>query len=110
MVPASSPASLNSEIGRPPPATSFAQTHDIVHSDLFVSCIPSFLRNLSLLINYQDEIWRKHEQYQGAVNDVGGGNFKARKRERHDGNLETLPNEVTSDVRKYSFSSLSFAS
>jgi len=87
MVPASSPASLNSDIGRPPPATSFAQTHDVVHSDLFVRYIRSFLGNLSLLINHKDETWRKHEQYQGAVNDVGRGDLKARKRGRHEGKL-----------------------
>lgn len=52
-----------------------------------VSCIPSFLQNLSLLINHQDETWLKHKQYQGAVNNVGGGDFKARKMGRHDGKL-----------------------
>jgi len=52
------PPSSNNDIGRPSPATSFAQTHDIIHSDLFVSCIRSFLRDLSLLINHQDQTIR----------------------------------------------------
>lgn len=103
----SSPASLSSDIGRPPPATSFLQTHDTVHSVLFVSCIPSFLQNLSLLINHQEETWRQHEQYQGAVTDMGGGDFKARKMGTR---WETLPNEVTSDERMCCFSFPSLAS
>jgi hypothetical protein len=88
------PASSNNDNGRPPPTTSFAQTQNIVHVDLFVSCIRSFLLDLPLLINYQVEaIWITAGQLgentsnmgEGAVNEVGGGDVKTRKTGRHDG-------------------------
>ena len=68
------PASSNNNIGRPSPATSFAQTHDIIHSDLFVSCIRSFLRDLSLLINRQDQTIRIPEGRSGeSTGNIGEG-------------------------------------
>jgi len=56
-----------------------------MHVDLFVSCICSFLLDLPLSINYQDETIRipagqsgknMSNMWEGAVNKGGGGGVK----------------------------------
>jgi hypothetical protein len=73
---------------------SFAQTQNIVHVDLLVSCIRSFLLDLPSLINYQVEAIRIPAGHlgentgnmgEGSLNEVGGGGAETRKMGRHDG-------------------------